>query len=102
MLPISNLSVIANETVWINGTEYPMLDVDIIAGEVTSPELLDFNWTISYFSTTKLTLDLTFKNPESIAIITGDKESLELVFYGYFLFYDTTRRGIYPETRIRR
>ena len=69
---------------------------------MTPPELLDFNWTIGYFTSSKLTLDLTFKHPESIAIITGDQESLELVFYGYFLFYDTSRRGLYPETRVRR
>jgi hypothetical protein len=41
---------IANTTVLINGTEWPILELTVIPGAYSTPQMLGFNWTLVTFA----------------------------------------------------
>ena len=42
--------LIANETILLNGTYYPILTLEMVPGKLTDPQLTSFNWTYIDFT----------------------------------------------------
>ena len=58
MIPPQNISFVTNGTIWIDGVEYPALEVQILSSdlEVTPQEMLGFTWECLNFTEYTLTL----------------------------------------------
>ena len=53
---------IQNETVRINGTDFPILQISVVPGKYSNLKELGFNWTFVSFTPMELLIQLEFEN----------------------------------------
>ena len=51
-----------NVTVEIDGEQVPVLSVDVIPNDDQDPDLLEFKWNVTSFTSQQITLQLNFTN----------------------------------------
>ena len=78
-----NFTLIHNNTVRINGTDYNGLSVAIkpVDPEDACAKNLEFIWTCLDFTPDELTLQLDFKMPECVSSSTNEGDQLSVTFY---------------------
>jgi len=57
-----NLTYIEHGTIKLNDTYYPIIDVKLLHGNLSDPDLLRYNWSLINFTTNELTIQLNFEN----------------------------------------
>lgn len=77
-----NATRIGNKTVLINGTNYPILEITVIAGAFSEMKLLKFNWTFLNFSPTLMQLQLSFENPLLVSSNSAYPDKIKVKFHG--------------------
>jgi len=66
--------LIQNETVKINGTEFPILQISVVPARYSNPEKLRFNWTFVSFTPTELLIQLEFENVAFVSLSRLDPD----------------------------
>ena len=77
-----------NGTVFVNGTEFPALDVKVRPGAYSEPTLLKMNSTFISFSPSMMKIQLDFENPLVVSSSIYSKDSIEVTIYGNSWFMD--------------
>ena len=97
-----NFSLIHNETVRINGTVYPSLEVNLIPDNPEDPcaERLGFYWECIEYDEEQLILQLTFEDYLCVSAATNIGDLVEVTFYDQRPFIDKNLKKIQPELTI--
>lgn len=85
-----------NGTVTLNDTELPALDIRVVPGAYSRPELLSMNWTYLNFTSSQLEIQLTFQNPTVVSSLMDSKDSIAVTIYGYPWFMDRNGNFMNP------
>ena len=88
---------IQNETVFINGSYWPILQIKVIPGRYSDNKLLKFNWTYVNFTSTELLIQLAFENVFDVSCHSMHLDSISVQIFGIYLFADTRANYMYPE-----
>ncbi len=59
--------LIMNESILLNETFYPIIDLKILPGKFTDPNMIKFNWTVIDYTHKELLIQLNFENPNYIS-----------------------------------
>ena len=88
---------IQNETVSINGTDFPILQINIVPGKYSNFKNLRFNWTFFSFTPTELSIQLDFENVNYVSLRSLDPDAIYLKVYGYEMFSNERGEFMLPE-----
>ncbi len=93
------LSDIQNQTVEINGTNYPILKVTVIPGQFSDRKRVKLsNWTFVNYTQSELQIQLNFDNLMYISSHSSYPEKVTVQIFGVYLFADIFANYMYPET----
>ena len=85
MQVLPDLSMINSGTVLMNGQDYPVVQIDVIAGPYSDPQMLDFDWVTSYMDERSVRFQLKFKNAIHVSA-NSEPDTLRVVFRDRFMF----------------
>lgn len=90
----TNFTSIHNNTVQINGTNYPSFSIAIRPEdpEDSCAKHLDFVWKCTDFTAYELTLQLDFTKPECVSVSNNESDLLVVTFMDQRIFIDSFGR----------
>ena len=90
--------LIKNETIQLNDTYYPIVDLVVVPGKFTDPYMTRFNWTFVNYTQQELTIQLDFEHLNYISSRISDPDSIQVTIYGIQFFKDTLGNLMLPRT----
>ena len=82
--------LIKNETIQLNDTYYPIVDLVVVPGKFTDPLMTRFNWTFVNYTQQELLIQLNFEHLNYISSRRiSDPDSIQVTIYGIQFFQDT-------------
>ena len=78
--------LIKNETILLNGTSYPVVDLVVVPGKFTDQNMTRFNWTFVNFTEQELLIQLDFEHLNYISSRLSDPDSIQVTIYGIQFF----------------
>lgn len=92
-------SDVQDGTVFINGTNNPILEITVIPGRLSEPQKVKLsNWTFVNYTSSELLIQLTFENAMYVSSHSSDPEKVKVQIFGIELFADIYAKFMYPET----
>jgi len=73
-----------NDTVYINDTQYPALDIKVTPGAYSDPILLKMNASFVSFSQSNMKIQLDFENPLVVSSSIYSKDFIDVTIYGSY------------------
>lgn len=92
---------IGNTTVFINGTNWPILLLTVIPGAYSELSRLGFNWTFVSFAPSWMQIKLNFENPLEVSSHTQYYDQMQIKVLGFYLFADFKGNLMMPEYIIK-
>ena len=100
MKPVNDTREIENGTIKINGTEFPVLEVQVVPTDTSNKAMLAFNWTVDSYTEDRLRLTIDFEHKAHVSTYYSSEDQLAVTFFGFLMFEDILGRVVYPETLI--
>jgi hypothetical protein len=92
---------IKNETILLNDTYYPIVDLAVVPGNFTDPHMTRFNWTFVNYTQQELLIQLDFEHLYYISSRILDPDSIQFTIYGFQFFQDTLGNLMLPRTILK-
>jgi hypothetical protein len=93
--------LIKNETILLNGTYYPIVDLVVVPGKFTDQNMTRFNWTFVNYKQQELLIQLDFEHLYYISSRISDPDSIQFTIYGIQFFQDTLGNLMLPRTILK-
>ena len=90
--------LIKNETIVLNDTYYPIIDLVVVPGNLTDKHMTRFNWTFVNYTQHELLIQLDFEHLNYISSRISDPDSIRVTIYGIQFFQDTLGNFMLPRT----
>ena len=74
--------LIKNETILLNDTYYPIIDLVVVPGKFTDQHMTQFNWTFVNYTQSELLIQLDFEHLNYISSRNADPDSIKATIYG--------------------
>jgi len=75
--------LIKNETILLNGTYYPIIELVFVPGTYSDQTMTRFNWTFVKFTQKELLIQLDFEHLSYISARNTDPDSIRAIIYGF-------------------
>ena len=92
---------IQNETIRINETDWPILQIRVLPGKFSNATQLRFNWTFVSFTPTELQIQLNFEQVTYVSIHNSNPDFIHVQVFGYVLFANERGEFMQPEYQLR-
>lgn len=98
-----NFSIIHNSTFLLNGQIRPSIEVSLVQAdpETSCSDYLGFNWELTGFTSTELTIQLSFETPVCVSGASNEQDVLVITFFDQRLFASESDKLILPETTVK-
>ena len=101
MQVLPRLEMIKEGFVEFNGKKYPVLDIDVVAGEYSEPSNLAFDWVTSDMTDRMIRFKITFKTAMFVST-SGESDTIKVTFRDPYLFVSTNDMPLRNKKRRRR
>ncbi len=93
--------LIMNETILLNETYCPIIELKVLSGKFTDPNMMKFNWTVIDFTYKELLIQLNFENPNYISSTYAYPDSIQASIFGVQFFKDNLGNIMFPPTILK-